>query len=257
MHFLPRSQTTRTARSNAAQEHGSANALIGTPPFLGTIGYLAIFACSVAVVMVTPVQRLPWAAAVCLLVALWIYPQAFLGLLRLRWLVMIALLALPPVFLLGELDRSLAGMMYSSLGLASAIQIALRMLVVLVAILGLTGSVDISSVAGLLERAGLRGLGFSVGVALNLLPALLVSATNAWRSLWMRGGLRRQRLRGLRLLAVTIAAGALSRAEEIALAAEARAFSPDHARSLPVRIGEWDFLFLILGAALVLGFALL
>ena len=74
-------------------------------------------------------------------------------------------------------------------------QIALRILVVLVAIQGMTSSVDISSVAGLLERAGLHGLGFSVGVALNLLPGLLQSAQNAWRSLWMRGGLRKQRLR--------------------------------------------------------------
>ena len=131
------------------------------------------------------------------------------------------------------------------------------MLVVLVAILGLTASVDISSVAGLLERAGLRGLGFSVGVALNLLPALLGSATNAWRSLWMRGGLRRQRLRGLRLLAVTITAGALSRAEEIALAAEARAFSPGRARALPVKSGQLDGAVMGLGLLAVLVFVLL
>ena len=73
----------------------------------------------------------------------------------------------------------------------------------------------------------------------------------------MRGGLRRQRWRGLRLLAVTITASALSRAEEIALAAEARAFSPEHARSLPVRFGRWDWLALSLGVVAVLCFALI
>ena len=225
-------------------------------PALGTVGYLAVFACSLAAVMITPPVRLPWAAALCLLAALLVYPRAFSGLIRLRWLVMVALLCLPPVFLVGAVDRQLAGIRYSSEGLSAAVQIALRILVVLVSIQGLTSSVDISSVAGLLERAGLRGLGFSVGVALNILPALLVSAQNAWRSLWMRGGLRRNRLRGLRLLAVTITAGALSRAEEIALAAEARAFSPEHARSLPVRVGRWDWLSLGLGILGIIAFRL-
>lgn len=223
---------------------------------LGAVGYLGIFIFSVAAVMVTPARRLPWAAAICLLVALLVYPHALRSLVRWRWLGMISLLALPPIFLLGDLDRSLAGISYSSEGLLSGMQIALRILVVLVAIQGLTSSVDISSVAGLLERAGLHGLGFSVGVALNLLPALLQSALNAWRSLWMRGGLRKQRGRGLRLLAVTVIAGALSRAEEIALSAEARAYSPERSRSLPIRIGKWDWAILALGLIGTIAFVL-
>jgi len=130
--------------------------------------------------------------------------------------------------------------------------IALRILVVLVAVHGLTGSVDIASIAGLLERAGLHGLGFSVGVAINLLPALQQSALNAWRSLKMRGGFRKQRWRGLRLLAVTVITGALSRAEEIALAAEARAFSPERARSMPVKTGKWDWVIAAAGSTLII-----
>ena len=223
---------------------------------LGAVGYLGIFIFSIVAVMVAPARRLPWAAAICLWVALLVYPHAFRSLMRWRWLVMIGLLALPPIFLLGDLDRSLAGISYSPEGLLSGMQIALRILVVLVAIQGLTNSVDISSVAGMLERAGLHGLGFSVGVALNLLPALHQSALNAWRSLWMRGGLRKQRGRGLRLLAVTVLAGALSRAEEIALAAEARAYSPERSRSMPIRIGKWDWAILALGLIGVLAFLL-
>jgi len=223
---------------------------------LGTIGYLAIFACSLAAVMFTPAEYLPWAAAGCLIVAALIYPRAFRGLMRLRWLVMIGLLSLPPIFLVGELDRSLAGIPYSSEGLMSAIQIALRILVVLISIQGLTSVVDISSIAGLMEHAGLHGLGFSVGVAMNLLPALLQSTQNAWRSLRMRGGLRKRRGHSLRLLAVTIIAGALSRAEEIALAAEARAFSPERARSLPVKVGKWDWVILALSVVFILAFVL-
>lgn len=220
---------------------------------LGTVGYLAIFAFSLAAVMITPADKMLWASGVCLLVAALVYPRAFRALMRFRWLVMIGLLSLPPMFLVGEIDRSMAGNPYSSQGLLTASQIALRILVVLISIHGLTGAVDISSVAGLLERAGLHGLGFSVGVAMNLLPALQQSAQNGWRSLWMRGGLRKHRGRGLRLLAVTILAGALNRAEEIALAAEARAFSPDRARSLPVKIGKWDWTILGLCIVFILG----
>jgi energy-coupling factor transporter transmembrane protein EcfT len=56
----------------------------------------------------------------------------------------------------------------------------------------------------------------------------------------MRGGLRQRRWRGLQLLAITIGANALRRAEEIALAAETRAFSPQSSRPLPVQVGRLD-----------------
>lgn len=213
---------------------------------VGITGYLAVFAWSVLAVMLTPARYIHWVAIICFLIAAVFYPQAFRSMMRLRWLVMIIILALPPVFVVGELDRNLGGVPYSSTGLISSIQIAIRILVVLIAVNGLTSSVDITSVAGLLERAGLHGIGFSVGVALNLLPSLQQSALNAWRSLWMRGGLRKERLRAVRLMAVTIMAGALNRAEEIALAAEARAFSPEKARGLPVKNGKYDKAILIL-----------
>jgi len=213
---------------------------------LGTVGYLAVAICSVIAVLITPAQRLPLVAAGWLVVAFLLYRGALRRLLGLRWVVMIVLLALPTLFLVGDLDRTLFGIRYSTEGVAAAMQIALRMLVVLAAIQGLNSKVDIASVAGLLERAGMRGLGFSMGVALNLLPALLQSAQNSWRSLRMRGGLRKRRRRALLLLAVTIATGALSRSEEIGLAAEARAFSPERARSIPVKVGKGDWAALVL-----------
>lgn len=213
-------------------------------PSLGILGYLAIFAWSLAAVMLAPAPWLPWVAGGCLLVAALIYPHPFRGLMRLRWLVMIGLLALPPLFLVGETDRSLLGVPYSSEGLISAMQIALRILVILVSVQGVTEAVDISSIAGLLERAGLRGLGFSIGVAFNLLPALFQSAQNAWRSLRMRGGLRKKRWRALQLFAVVVIANALNRAEEIAIAAEARGFSPEKSLAYPIKKSKLDWLIL-------------
>ncbi len=219
---------------------------------VGTTGYLVIFTWSVLAVILAPARYLPLVALISLSMALIFYPGAFRSIMRWRWLIMISILALPPLFLVGEIDRSIGSIPYSSQGLIASIQIVIRILVVLIAVTGLTTSVDITSVAGLLERAGLHGIGFSIGVALNLLPAFQQSALNAWRSLWMRGGFRKQRMRALRLMAVTILTGALSRAEEIALAAEARAFSPERARALPVKNGAFDkFILLLCGLGLV------
>lgn len=208
---------------------------------IGTAGHLAVFLWSLAMVMLVPAPRIPWAAALCLAVSALVYPLSLRRLLRLRWLVTMAALALPPLFLLGETDLSLWGVGLSSEGLLAGLQIALRLVVVIVAVDGFTAAVDIAAIAGLLERFGLQGLGFSLGVALNLAPALQASATCTWRSLWMRGGLRRQRWRGLRLLLVTVVANALRRAEEIAQAAEARAFSPEQARPMPLKAGRFDW----------------
>ena len=227
------------------------------PEKLGTLSYLVIFAWSLGMVMLAPANRLLSVGGLCFLLAAVVYPRSFRRLMRPRWLVMIMLLAVPPVFFLGDLDRNLWGLPYSSLGLVSALQILLRVIVVLVAVDGFTSSVDIASIAGLLERFGLRGLGFSMGVALNLLPSLQTAAINTWHSLWMRGGLRKQRWRGIRLLLLTIITNALRRTEEIALAAEGRAFCPEQPRAMPLRAGSLDRVVAVGAVLLTLGFFLI
>ena len=228
----------------------------GAPGKLGTVAYLAIFAWSLGMVMFVPAQRLMLAGELCFLAMTLVYPRSFRRLMRPRWLGMIVLLALPPIFFIGDLDRSLWLIRYSSEGLANSLQIILRIIVVLVAVDGFTSAVDIASIAGLLERFGLRGLGFSMGVALNLLPSLQTAALNTWHGLWMRGGLRAQRWRGIRLLFLTIITNALRRTEEIALAAEGRAFSPEQSRALPLRAGSLDWAVVSGMIALTLGFFL-
>jgi len=227
----------------------------GAPGKLGAISHLVIFAWSLAMVMLSPPSSLPVVGGLCLLVAALVTPRSFRSLMRPRWLVMIFLLALPPVFFLGDLDRSLWVLPYSSEGLTTSLQILMRVLVVLIAVTGFTNSVDITSIAGLLERLGLRGLGFSIGVALNLLPSLQTAAANTWHSLWMRGGLRSQRWRGIRLLFLTIITNALRRTEEIALAAEGRAFNPEHCRAMPLQKGPLDRL--VVAGAIILAVGIL
>ncbi|MFA5873789.1 MAG: hypothetical protein WC832_07470 [Anaerolineales bacterium] len=116
---------------------------------------------------------------------------------------------------------------------------------------------DITEMAGLFERAGLQGLGFSLGVAANMLPNLRQSSMNAWHSLRMRGGLRAQWWRGLQLLLLTVLTNALRRSEDIVLAAEARAFRPDRSRAVPIRIGRLDWWLVSAGLLSMLGIVLL
>ncbi len=217
---------------------------------VGTGGYLAVFIWSLGMILLVRPTLMPLSACMCLIVAGVVYPRAFRRLWRPRWLLLVALLALPPA-LSGEPDLYIWHIPISSTGVQLGLHMAIRAMVILVAVSGLTTSIDISTLAGLFERLGLHGLGFSMGVALNLLPGLQQSATHAWHSLKMRGGLRRKRWRGLQLLAITVVTNALRRAEEVALAAEARGFSPEHSRALPIKSGYLDWV-IILAAALSL-----
>ena len=86
----------------------------------------------------------------------------------------------------------------------------------------------------------MRGLGFTLGVAVNLLPALERSSGRTWDTLRMRGGLRHRRRLTLRLATLTVMSNALRRADEIAIAAETRGFGLRRARMLPLRRGRLD-----------------
>ncbi len=141
-------------------------------------------------------------------------------------------------------------------GMAVGIKMLLSAIIILLAVDGLAASVDITEVAGLFERFGLQGLGFSLGVGANMLPNLRQSSMNAWHSLRMRGGLRSQWWRGLQLFLLTVLTNALRHSEDIVLAAEARAFRPDRSRSAPVRIGRLDWWLVPIGLLSLLGIVL-
>ncbi len=208
---------------------------------LGVVGRVSVLLGALAGVMLASPRQLPWVAALAALLLLLTFRYPSLArLLHPRRLLFLALLALPPLFFLGARDRALGPLPYSSQGLTAALQITLRFVVALMAVEGFASTVEISELAGLFEALGLKGLGFSLGVAFNLLPALQESSRVTWQALRMRGGLRRQKRRAAVYLLTTIFASALRRAEEIALAAEARAFSPERARPWPLTLRPAD-----------------
>jgi len=221
------------------QSLGSTKRRVQT--WLGSLGHIFLFIWMLAVILFIPPRRIWLGAILCLVVAIILYPASFQRLLRWRILFLLGMILIASLLFGGETrDASLFGIDYSMDGLKNGLLMILRAVVILVAVDGFSSAVEIGEVAGLAERLGLRGLGFSIGVAFNLLPALRQATANTWHSLWMRGGLRRRRLYSLRLMLVTILTSALQRGDEIALAAEARAFTPERSRAIPLRRGRLD-----------------
>ncbi len=174
---------------------------------------------------------------------------------RLEFWILVASGLLFSPFLIGEKDVSLFGLSLSSEGFWAGVWMTVRALSVALAVGGFAYAVSVDEMARLFEVAGLRGLGFAVGVAFNMLPTLGETARNAYEAMRLRGGFRRERLRALRMLLVTIVANALRRGNEVVEAAEARAFQPDGPRQEPLPLGRADLA--LLAALIVLGVGIL
>jgi energy-coupling factor transporter transmembrane protein EcfT len=222
-------------------------------PRLGTLGHLGCLVFSLAVAVLAQGWRVAIACGLTLVLAAIFYPSGLRSLPSRRLGLFLGLL-LVPAALFGPGDWTLGGVTLSLQGLLAGTQMALRAITILVAVTGFAASVSVSELSGLLERAGLKGLGFALGVAFNMLPIVQETATNAYQALRLRGGFRRQRWRAVRLLLITVVVNTLRHAEDIVNAAEARAFSITRARPMSL-IWRRDDLVLA-GILLVVAFAL-
>jgi energy-coupling factor transporter transmembrane protein EcfT len=217
---------------------------------VGSLGHLSLFLWALGMVLLPPVERGIIPALLTLGVLILVHPFALQRLARPRWVIILgSLFLVNMLFGVPEegADWTVLGLPVSSIAILNGAQMTLRAIVILLAADGLSSSVNITEMAGLLERSGFHGLGFSIGVAANLMPDLRQSSTNAWHSLRMRGGLRARWWRGIQLLLLTVLSNALRHAEEIVLAAEVRAFRPELSRKVPIRIGELDWWLVIVG----------
>ncbi len=223
-------------------------------PLIGSLGHLLIFLWSLAAILLTQLRGGFLLPGICILLLSLLYPFALRRILRPRWLILLGILLVTSIlFGGGQPDLKLWGVPLSSEGILVGVRMTLSAIVILLAADGLSTSMDITEVAGLFERLGLQGLGFSLGVAANQLPNLRQSSTNAWHSLRMRGGMRAQWWRGLQLFLLTVLTNALRRSEDIVLAAEARAFRPDRSRAAPLRIGHLDWWLIPVGLVFLAG----
>ncbi len=230
-------------------------------PGFGSLGHLTVFLWALGMALLPAGERGIPAALLTLAVLAWLYPFALKRITGSRWLLILGGILVMNILFGGlreEPDIHILGFPVASLTLLHSVHMVLRAALILLAADGFSASVDITEIAGLLERGGLRGLGFSLGVAANLLPDLRRSSMAAWQALRMRGGLRGRRgLRGLQLMFLAILTNALRHAEDIVLAAEVRAFQPEHSRRVPLRVGRLDGWVVLVSLLSLLGVILL
>ena len=172
------------------------------------------------------------------------------------WLLIASALFLSPFFI-GERDVTLWGLRLSRQGFWAGLWMTARALSIGLAVSGFTGRVSVAELAAFLEGAGLKGLGFALGVAFNVLPIIQESASDAYTAMRLRGGFRREPVAALKKLLVTIVANSLRRGEEIVDAAEARAFDPARAqgRLAPPTRADMLLALVLLGLGLALSLA--
>ena len=170
------------------------------------------------------------------------------------WIVLLAIVALSP-FLLGAPTMCWGVACLSLDGLETGFWMAVRALTLMLAFSVGLQPLTIAEAMLLFEKSGLRGLGFALGVALNLRQTLRDAVESAYHSLRLRGGLRTP-LRAVRLFLVTVIANALRYGDDVVKAATARAFDPAATPRRSGAVWRWPDRVFMFGLA-VLGAGLL
>jgi energy-coupling factor transporter transmembrane protein EcfT len=156
---------------------------------------------------------------------------------RLRfWIFIVTAVAVGP-FLTRESGLTGEGVIHASAGppslfgagLCLGVAMAGRALAVTLSFsLGLS-ALSLSDVVAIFDGLRLRGLGFALGVAMNLFSTLQEMATVTFQTIKLRGGLRRP-LVALRLFLVTVLSNTMRYGDQVVNAASVRAFDPNSDR---------------------------
>ncbi|MFW6135223.1 MAG: energy-coupling factor transporter transmembrane component T [Chloroflexota bacterium] len=189
-------------------------------------GYLLFTLWAVVLTLASSGWRLIALVVLELLFGLAWSPAGLRPLRRLRfWVFIVTALALGP-FLTPQVGLRLDAVSWSWSGMSLGLDMAGRALSLTLAFsLGLS-ALSLSDLVALFDRLHLRGLGFALGVAMNLLKSLQEMATVTYETIELRGG-RRRPLVALRLFLVTLVSNTLRYGDQIVQAAAVRAFDPD------------------------------
>jgi energy-coupling factor transporter transmembrane protein EcfT len=186
---------------------------------------VCVFAFSLVVGVLCRGWALAAALALSLLLAALVYPAGLRVLLRPRTWILLAMIVVSSTLVGPDPEWTLGPLGISSEGFVLGLNMIMRAIIVIVAVTGLVSTVPVDRIGAVLERVGLHGLGFAVGVAFNLLPLVQRSLVTSWQSMRLRAGLRRP-LSAARILLIAAVSSCLRCADEVVLAAEARAFAP-------------------------------
>ncbi len=140
------------------------------------------------------------------------------------WITILSIIAISP-WILGQADEAWGPWRLSREGLVMGLEMALRATCLLLAFSVSIRGLSPGEMVRLFEGVGLKGLGFALGVALNLLTTLGATIEAAYHTIRLRGGHRRPWL-ALKLLLITTIANALRYGDDVVKAASARGFDP-------------------------------
>jgi len=156
------------------------------------------------------------------------------------WFFLLSLVVLSAMAIGGEKDISIAGLELSSEGIIGGLGMAIRAVTIVIATYTFARVASIGGLSSLFARLGVRELGFLLGIALNLLPLVQRTSANALLAVRLRGGFRRNRLRSLQKMAITILVNSLRYSDDIVYAAESRAFGGVQPNTAPIVISKAD-----------------
>jgi len=206
--------------------HGRALMMGDRRIIFSSHGYLFFFGAAVVMAILATGAKVVFVLGGSLIFAALFHREALRLFLRWQLLFFVLLTLLLSPFVIGQKDIALWGLKLSREGFWAGLWMTLRALSIALAAGVFAGAVSVSQMAQLFERLRLKGLGFAVGVATNMLPTVQETMETSYNAVRLRGGFRRHRLETLKLLLVAIIAGSLRRGDDIVSAAEARAFDP-------------------------------
>jgi len=160
------------------------------------------------------------------------------------WAFVLTAVALGP-FAIGEPDVTLGPLQLSWEGFTTGLEMAGRAFVLTLAVGLGAASLSVSDLVAVFDRLGLRGLGFAVALAMNLLETLREMATVTLHTLRLRGGARRP-WTAMRLFLITTVANTLRYGDEVVNAAAVRAFDPHEGQPVPLPLCPTDLWLLAL-----------
>lgn len=174
---------------------------------------------------------------------------------RKTWILLLSLVLIS-AFTLGEKDLAWGFLRLSSAGLRAGIEMSLRGLAILLAFAASIGALSVSALSQLFEKMGMKGLGFALGVAMNMTTVLGEVSSTAYHTLRLRGGFRRPRflIEDTRLLLLGIFTNALRHGDDVVLAASARAYDPARAagEQIPFYAGDALLILVLLAMSLIM-----
>jgi len=221
---------------------------------LNSISYLVFLVWTLALVALLPDARLGAFLLAVLAVGALLGSSGLRILTRGRFWLTLASVVVVSGLLLGERDLQWSFLRLSREGFVIGLWMSARAVALMLAFAISLAALSVSEMVRLFEAANLRGLGFALGVALNLGPVLRDAVEAAYHTIRLRGGFRKP-AQAMRLFLVTVIANALRYGDDVVKSASARAFDLDAKTESALQVGWADALFACalvgMGAALV------